>query len=248
MILQIIFLFLLLVLLTAVLHIFIFPVHIGLKGGYPFKCGVVFEFRWGIASVSGDVKDGFLTVRLYGFKVFRKPVDELNKNNSGDEEQKDSKSVESEDLTVGDKKDLLKIICFAKDNFLTEEFSSLLRLIKFDSLHTDITVGLDDPVLTGKVYGYLMAVSGFLYSCRGLSLNAYSRFDRPAFEVYCDGRVRVCGIYRILFFALKTYRRLRGAGLAGKKTDAKDKSSGTKDGISEGRGAESSLKGMNNPV
>ena len=248
MILEIIFLFLLLVLLTAVLHIFLFPVHIRLKGGYPAKSGTIFALRWGIAAVSGDLKDGYLTVRLYGFKVFRRSLDDLNKKNSGDEEKTYSKSGESEDLTVGDKKDLLKIIFFAKDNLLTEDFSSLLRLIKFDSLHTDITVGLDDPVLTGKVYGYLMAVSGFLYSCRGLSLNAYSRFDRPAFEIYCDGRVKVCGIYRIIFFALKTYRRLRAAGLAGKKPDVKDKSPDIKDDVSEGRGAGSTLNRTNNPV
>jgi hypothetical protein len=249
MILDIILFFLLIVFLTAVMHIFLFPVHIGLKGGYPVNSGITFALRWGIASISGDLKDGFLTLRLYGLKIFRKPLDELNKDNSGEEKGDHSGDTEeSGDLTGGDKKDLLRIICFIRDNIMTEEFSSLLRLIKCDNLRTDITVGLDDPVLTGKVYGYLMAVSGFLYSCRCISLNVYSRFDRPAFEIYCDGRIRVCRIYRILFFALKIYRRLRAAGLAGKKSDAKNKASGIKDDISEGRGAESSLKGMNNPV
>ncbi|UUX93788.1 DUF2953 domain-containing protein [Methanoplanus endosymbiosus] len=249
MILQIIFLFLLIVLLTAVLHIFLLPVHIGLKGGYPVKSGIVFDLRWGIGMISGEVKDDLLTVRLYGLKVFRRPLSDLKDKNSKEKAKKDSgKAEDTKDLPAEDKTDYLKIICFIRDNLLTGEFGSLLRQIDFERFHTDITVGLDDPVATGKIYGYLMAVSGYLYSHRYLSLNVYSRFDRPAFEIYCDGRIRVCRIYRIMIFAVKMYRRLKAAGLIGKRDDSRDTSSGNKDDISKVKGAESSLTGHNNPV
>jgi len=256
MILQIIFILLLAVFLTLVLHIFILPVHICIKGEYPFSSGVVFNLNWGIGVISGCVRDEFLTVRLYGIRVLNKPLNE-EKIEPAEKPGGDSvigplfvkESIKPEEKESGEEIDYLKVVCFIKDNILTGELCGIIRLLDLENFHTDIRIGLDDPEATGKVYGYLMAISGYLYSCRNLSLNAYPSFEKPAFELFCSGRIKIRKVYRIVIFAVKIYMKMRSEGIVGKKRLQNEKKRrGDLSGDFKGRDDDRSSKASECPV
>ena len=96
----------------------------------------------------------------------------------------------------------------------------MARCVRFVSLHVAGRIGLDDPCDTGRLWGSICAVTGFLHGAKRVRFLVEPEFNEAVFELDGQGEIRIVPVTLLLPAArfVLSPATLRAAWAASRRT------------------------------